>query len=73
MNRAQSKPSSSDHRSSRDNIEYCLDNMKYINRWEFDFLIGIAGYERLTDKQSAKLAAIIYKVRTARRYRSKQR
>jgi hypothetical protein len=54
-------------------IRLCLDNLRYLNAWAFDFLIELSGFESPSPQQLQKLAVITRKVSIARRYQRRQR
>jgi hypothetical protein len=59
--------------SHQHDVETCLDNMRHLNSWEFDFLLGLAGFKQLSPQQSQKLAVIVQKVSTARKYEQQRK
>jgi hypothetical protein len=50
-----------------DLIAFAIDREDLLTAWEFGFVHGISGRQLLTNKQLAKLRAIVARLRTERR------
>jgi hypothetical protein len=44
-------------------ITFLADHLDLVNDWECDFVSGLVGYARLSDRQQTKLDLILRKVR----------